>query len=74
MDTQSRIEHIKQLIDNGISVYDGSTSYECINANGQYLITFAGNNYCVGLFWRDGNGLNAADPFYFDEDGNKVYI
>jgi len=75
MDTQKRIERIKWLIDNGVPVYDENIGYRCIKDNiGQYLVVFTGNDYCIGLFGYNDTTLNATNPFFFNENGEKINL
>lgn len=64
-----RIRTIKQLVDNGVQVYSGTTGYRVHKDSiGQYLITFESNGYTTGLTDKAGERLNGSDFFYFVGD------
>lgn len=74
METVKRIAKIKNLIDNGIQVYDENEGYQCLKDRlEQYLIVFKPNGYCIGLTSRKGDSLNATKPFYY-KNGKVRYL
>ena len=73
--TYKRILKIKQLVDNGVQVYNDNIGYVVHKDSiGQYLITFKGNGYTIGLTDQDETKLNGRNFFYFDTNGNKVEL
>ena len=75
IETFKRIRKIKQLVDNGVPVYNDNTSYIVHKDSiGQYLITFVSNRYTVGLTDQKETKLNGRNFFYFDNDGKQVEL
>ena len=73
-DNMNRIAKIKNLIDNGVKVFDNNEGYECRKDRiGQYLIVFKPNGYCIGLTNQKGDKLNATKPFYY-KNGKVSYL
>jgi len=63
---------IKLLVDNGIPVHWSNPAYTVIKDKiGQYLITFAHNDYCIGLTHRDGETLNGKPEEFFIYNGSN---
>lgn len=75
IETFKRIRKIKQLVDNGVPVYSGNTGHEVLKDSiGQYLITFVGNDYAIGLCHKDESKLNGSDFFYFVDGNIRVNV
>ena len=64
--TFTNAEDIRRAVRNGKTVHLGNPGYTVIlDSIGQYLITYAHNDYCIGLTWHDGVTLNGPlEDFY----------
>lgn len=61
------LDEIKQAVDAGKVVHWKNDGYTVIRVGDNYLISFAYNDYAIGLTWLDGTTLNGKpDQFYLD--------
>ena len=52
-------EQLIGAMDDGKKVYEGNIGYECYKTEcGEYLVTYRPNGYTIGIFHKDGVGMN----------------
>lgn len=57
---------IKAAVDAGLTVHQHNAGYRVIKDKiGQYLITFQGNDWCIGLTHRDGVTMNGKEEDFY---------
>lgn len=63
-------EEFIQAMDDGLAVRWSNDGYHCYKSNyGEYLVTFEPNGHTIGIFHKDGIGMNIfLDDCYIKEE------